>query len=89
MSVYTHRFRPFDQVVSGGGYIYVRLRQARRRNATVWCAFNGAVCFLQAGQQTSVDAVKRHEVDRLLNSQSELMQHVRDLRQVVHEIRHH
>ena len=34
----------------------------------------------QAQQQVYVDTIKRHEVDRVLNNQNDIIQHIRDLR---------
>ena len=42
----------------------------------VWVCSQGG----QAQQQVYVDTIKRHEVDRVLNNQNDLIQHIRDLR---------
>lgn len=40
----------------------------------------------QGQQQVYVDTIKRHEVDRVLNNQNELLQQIRDLRAVVNDV---
>ncbi|XP_025083131.1 protein ERGIC-53-like isoform X1 [Pomacea canaliculata] len=40
----------------------------------------------QQQQQLYVDTIKRHEVDRVLNSQTEVLQNLRDLRAIVNDV---
>lgn len=40
----------------------------------------------QGGQQVYMDTIKRHEVDRVLNNQNDLLQQIRDLRSVVNDV---